>query len=273
MRSNLFLFMKALQHQGAYPTPDGTQIVPLFHPTGELAGFDTVAGAQNQGVTPGTVLASRAVVVDANKDIASFRHLTIGGNLRKSIASVAATGTNQATAAAITADLNFVTLADGTVGVILPSAVLGDAIEITNTVLTAAGILKVYPATGATIGTLSANSALSMLPGETIIFKATSTTSWLTNANLRVASGLLTTASAADTVVTGLRAVRACFASYGTDPADANTFVSATIGDQAGTPAAGSIIVKTWKSADGADVTPAAASTFSKLVNWCAIGN
>jgi len=33
------------------------------------------------GVTAGTVAASKAVVVDANKDISGFRHMTIGGNL------------------------------------------------------------------------------------------------------------------------------------------------------------------------------------------------
>jgi hypothetical protein len=60
--------------------------------------------------------------------------------------------------------------------------------------------------------------------------------------------------------------------SFETDPADANTFVSAQIGDQAGSPAAGSIIIKTWKTADGADVTPTAATSFSKLVNWIAVG-
>lgn len=33
------------------------------------------------GITAGTVAASKAVVVDANKDIATFRHLTLSGNL------------------------------------------------------------------------------------------------------------------------------------------------------------------------------------------------
>ena len=88
---------------------------------------------------------------------------------------------------------------------------------------------------------------------------------------LRIATGVLTTASAADTVVTGLTTITACFATYSTDPADANTFVSATKGDQAGSPAAGSIIVKTWKT-DGTDPTPTAADAFSKLVNLLAIG-
>jgi hypothetical protein len=91
-------------------------------------------------------------------------------------------------------------------------------------------------------------------------------------ANYKIARGQLTTASAADTVVTGLATVVAVVACYDDSPADANDFVSATIGDQAGTPAAGSVIIKTWKTADGADVTPTAATSFGKKVNWIAIG-
>jgi len=41
------------------------------------------------------------------------------------------------------------------------------------------------------------------------------------------------------------------------------------VGDQAGAPAAGSILLKTWKTLGG---TPAAATTFSKKVNWIAVG-
>jgi hypothetical protein len=37
--------------------------------------------AVTDGVTPGTVTASKAVVVDANKDITTFRHVTLSGNL------------------------------------------------------------------------------------------------------------------------------------------------------------------------------------------------
>lgn len=89
---------------------------------------------------------------------------------------------------------------------------------------------------------------------------------------LRIRAGQTTTATATDTVATGLQKVISVTASYETDPADANTFVSAQVGDQAGSPAAGSIIIKTWKSGDGADVTPVAASAFSKKVNWVAVG-
>ncbi|MBN2492878.1 MAG: hypothetical protein JXQ29_18660 [Planctomycetes bacterium] len=91
--------------------------------------------------------------------------------------------------------------------------------------------------------------------------------------NLKTFVARHTTVTAADTIIcTGLGKVICVFASYDTDPADANLYVSATIGDQAGTPAAGSVIVKTWKTADGADPTPAAATAFSKIVTVIAFG-
>ena len=88
---------------------------------------------------------------------------------------------------------------------------------------------------------------------------------------LTVKAGQHTTASATDTVVTGLSRVLSVVAGFETDPADANTYVSAQIGDQAGAPAAGSIIIKTWKQS-GSDPTPIAADAFSKKVNWIAVG-
>ena len=80
-----------------------------------------------------------------------------------------------------------------------------------------------------------------------------------------------TTVTATDTVVTGLAKVISVVVSFETDPADANTYVSAQIGDQAGSPAAGSVIIKTWKQS-GTDPTPIAADSFSKKVNVVAVG-
>jgi hypothetical protein len=88
----------------------------------------------------------------------------------------------------------------------------------------------------------------------------------------KIAFGQATTASASDTIVTGLATVAGVVCSYDDSPADANTFVNGSIGDQAGAPAAGSFLLKTWKTADGADVTPAAATSFGKKVNWVACG-
>jgi predicted RecA/RadA family phage recombinase len=90
--------------------------------------------------------------------------------------------------------------------------------------------------------------------------------------SLRQSAGQHTTVTATDTVVTGLATVIGVVASLDSDPGDDPEWVSATIGDQAGAPAAGSVIIKTWKNTGGNDPTPAAATTFAKKVNWIAWG-
>lgn len=91
-------------------------------------------------------------------------------------------------------------------------------------------------------------------------------------AGYKVARGQATTVAAADTIVTGLATVVAVIASLESDPTDNPFMATAQIGDQAGSPAAGSIIIKTWQNTTGTDPTPAAATTFGKKVNWLAIG-
>lgn len=89
---------------------------------------------------------------------------------------------------------------------------------------------------------------------------------------LRTVAGQLTTVTATDTVVTGLAKVISVVACLDDNPGDNPEWVSATIGDQAGAPAAGSVIIKTWQNTSGSDPTPVAATTFSKKVNWIAVG-
>ena len=89
---------------------------------------------------------------------------------------------------------------------------------------------------------------------------------------LRTARGQHTTVTASDTVITGLTKVVAVVASLDSDPADDPMLASASIGDQAGAPASGSILIKTWKNTGGTDPTPVAATTFAKKVNWIAVG-
>lgn len=55
--------------------------VSLIDEVAALSGLDSGELGVLNAVTPGTVAASKAVVVDANKDIATFRHLTLSGNL------------------------------------------------------------------------------------------------------------------------------------------------------------------------------------------------
>lgn len=91
-------------------------------------------------------------------------------------------------------------------------------------------------------------------------------------AGYKVARGQHTTLDADDTVVTGLATVVAVVASFESDPVAGAQFVTAVLGNQAGAPAAGSIQIKTWKATATADTAIIAATTFTKLVNWIAIG-
>ena len=90
--------------------------------------------------------------------------------------------------------------------------------------------------------------------------------------NLKVVSGQSTTVAASDTIVTGLRKVLYAVASLEDSPVIGADRAQAVVGDQAGTPAAGSFLLKTFKPTSSADTTPIAATTFSKKVNWVAIG-
>lgn len=91
-------------------------------------------------------------------------------------------------------------------------------------------------------------------------------------AGYKLARGQHTTVAAVDTVATGLATVVAAIAVLDDDPTDDPFMVSCSIGDQAGSPAAGSILIKSWKNTGGTDPTPLAAGTFTKKVNWVALG-
>lgn len=88
----------------------------------------------------------------------------------------------------------------------------------------------------------------------------------------RLARGVHTTVDEDDTVVTGLTTVVAVVVSLESDPVAGAQFATGVVGNQAGAPAAGSIQIKTWKATAAGDTALIAATTFSKLVNWIAIG-
>lgn len=89
---------------------------------------------------------------------------------------------------------------------------------------------------------------------------------------LRFVAGQSTTATASDTIATGLSKVVGVVASLDSDPTDNPEWVSSSIGDQSAAPVAGSFLLKTWQNTSGSDPTPTAATTFSKKVNWIAFG-
>lgn len=90
-------------------------------------------------------------------------------------------------------------------------------------------------------------------------------------AGYKIARGVAAVTGSA-TVVTGLATVVAVVATAAADASLANGIeVTATIGDQAGSPAAGSVILKAWKPTASGDVTPIA-SAAEVSINWIAIG-
>jgi hypothetical protein len=99
------------------------------------------------------------------------------------------------------------------------------------------------------------------------------------DAATKIVSGQATTVTASDTIQTGLRRVVAVVAAVEeplTDPDNPalRIFepVTASIGDQAGAPDAGSFLLKTWKNIDDSNQAAPLATTFGQKVNWIAFG-
>jgi hypothetical protein len=91
----------------------------------------------------------------------------------------------------------------------------------------------------------------------------------------KIARGVHTQVAASDTVVTGLATVVAVIVGFDSAPTVKQLHCAGTIGDQAGAPAAGSILIKTFKPTSSSnDATPVAATDFTDNVRiaWLAIG-
>ena len=95
------------------------------------------------------------------------------------VAEVAATGSDQAGAAAIATGFTHATEADAAKGVKLPAAAAGKVCVIKNADA-ANAVLKVYPGTSDAINALSANAALSMAAKTSAWFIALDATTWYT---------------------------------------------------------------------------------------------
>lgn len=105
-------------------------------------------------------------------------HMPDNGQFRFGYGTPAAAGTSQATGTQLTSQVNVVTAADGTKGVVLPSALKGMKVLVLNSVTNQ--VLKVYPFAGdsAVINSLSADASFSVGPGRWAEFVAASKTQW-----------------------------------------------------------------------------------------------
>lgn len=126
------------------------------------------------GAVPGAGAASKALVLDENGNVV----MPAGGQLKFSLAVVAAAGSTSADAAALAAQVSVVTGADGATGVALPAAAANEARYVLNASLTEN--LKVYPVDGGNdqINGLAEDAAFILAPGKGTWFYATSATQW-----------------------------------------------------------------------------------------------
>ncbi|TGP50320.1 hypothetical protein EN873_24420 [bacterium M00.F.Ca.ET.230.01.1.1] len=127
-----------------------------------------------------------------------------------------------------------------------------------------------YPTRGGSLWNIGA--VLDILAGGKLTVAGVDKTPALATA-VRTARGQATTVAAVDTIATGLPLLTSVVATLDSDPTDDPFMVTASIGDQAGSPPAGSFYLKTWKNTGGTDPTPLAATTFGKTVNWEASGS
>jgi hypothetical protein len=94
--------------------------------------------------------------------------------------TVSAAGTTQGTATALTSDYNIITTAASGTGVVLPTATTGRRLIVVNK---GANALNIYPASGAAIDALGANTALSLPVSGWLELDASSTTQWYSSYN------------------------------------------------------------------------------------------
>jgi predicted RecA/RadA family phage recombinase len=170
----------SIQTRGHYKLPKitGAMVRGLpvhWNPTGDPDSGDAGSGAANQSGV-GTY-AGMCIATAASGDNYVLTDINAPTNL-VAVTAVTAAGSVIGDAAQLSQGLNVVTGANGTVGVILPTAVPGMVVHIKGVT---AGVLKVWPKTGATINALSASAALSMTTGAMpLTLIASSATQWYT---------------------------------------------------------------------------------------------
>ena len=138
----------------------------------------TTAGTVTTNAQPNITSTGTLTSATVSGNITAQANINMTGYVIRSVSTgISAAGSTQGTATAITKEINVVSTVASGAGVILPTAVAGMAITITNT---SANSLLVYPATNGIINSLSANAAYTQASGSTLQFVAPTTTQWYT---------------------------------------------------------------------------------------------
>lgn len=119
------------------------------------------------GTTPAAVAATT---------LSASGNTTLSSGLYIKTSTVAAAGSNQSNAAALSDGFNLVSAADGTKGVKLPAAVAGRVVIIKNN--TSAQTLKVWPSSGDAINAVTVDSNDTMAGLTAMMLVAYDATTW-----------------------------------------------------------------------------------------------
>ena len=140
-----------------------TKAVGVAFSDPELVAGTTITGATISG---GTISSATSV---------SASDITTTGGLYLKTATVAAAGSTQANAAAVSDGFTLVTAADGTKGVVLPAAVAGRTVILKNN---AGSTLKVWPASGDGINAITVDSNFTITNLSACMLVAYDSTTW-----------------------------------------------------------------------------------------------
>ena len=140
-----------------------TKAVGVAFSDPELVAGTTITGATISG---GSISGATSV---------SAGDITTTGGLYLKSATVAAAGTNQATAAAVSDGFTLVSAADGTKGILLPAAVAGRTVILKNN---ANAVLKVWPASGDAVNAIAADSNYVLAAYTSSLLVAYDSTTW-----------------------------------------------------------------------------------------------
>jgi hypothetical protein len=183
---------------GLMPMVSAQAAKAICSPKGTLSGEDLTS---SDDITAGDDL----VVTD---DTTLTDDVSVGGQVALDAGTIAAAGTDDTNGTAIVDQIEYVTGADGTVGVELPSGTVGEFYCVINT--DATNLLKVYPPASGTIngGTATTGSVSIAGTERACFYKVAANTWWAEGTNRRlpgtlVTAGAITSASGAITATSG----------------------------------------------------------------------
>jgi len=173
----------SLKAVGVFKAPKDTSVFAKGDPVYWAVTGTPVTGVASSGcatsVSGGNTLMGMAVQPQLTGDsyVQVRMSPTISRMPRVPVSAIAAAGSTQADGTLLTEGLNVVSAADGTKGVLLPlNPAPGTQVIVKNTA--AASALKVWPAVGAAINAIAANSAYSVAAATPSLLIAQTATQW-----------------------------------------------------------------------------------------------